>query len=184
MTKNQSNRPTQVKGPFQPKVIALSGIFLALVIIALYLESFVPTGRLSLFALSSFFVSIIVMESGIKAGWLFYIASSLLAFLVVPDKLGLIPYFAFFGLFGIIKYYTEKQRSLIIEFILKYIYFNLCLGLAYFFFKELFAEQAELRLPWWILIAALEIAFLFYDYIYSLFIQFYRNRLRRMPGIR
>jgi hypothetical protein len=179
---NHHNRPINSYKPFRPRVIALSGIFLAFTIIALYAESLAPTGRLSLFALSSLFVSIIVVESGIKAGWLFYIASSLLAFLVVPDKLGLIPYFAFFGLFGLIKYYAEKQRLRAVEYALKYMYFNLCLALAYILFKNLFTDQVELKLPWWLLIAVLQIAFLLFDFVYSLFIQFYRNRIRKMIG--
>jgi hypothetical protein len=68
------------------KVIALSGIFLALAVLSLYAQSLAPAGKLSLYALSSLFVSVIVIEAGIYAGWLFYLASSLLAFILVPEQ--------------------------------------------------------------------------------------------------
>ena len=76
--------------------VALGGILLALTVIILYAESVMPTSKLSLYALSSFFVSVIVIESGIRAGWIFYVASSLLALIIIPDKIALIPYLVFF----------------------------------------------------------------------------------------
>ena len=130
------------------KEIALGGIMLALSVIVLYAESLAPTGRLSLYALSSFFVSFIVLESGIRAGWLFYLASSLLSFLIVPDKLGLVPYFLFFGVYGLIKHYCEKIRNRVVEFVLKYVYFNLCLVAAWFLVKELFLTRVELPISY------------------------------------
>ena len=175
----RKSRNERVKKSFSPKVLALSGIFLALTVIVLYAESLAPTGRLSLYVLSSLLVSLLVVESDIRAGWLFYFSSSLLAFLIVPDKLALVPYFAFFGLYGIVKCYAERPNDIALEYILKYAYFNLCLVLAFFLVKEFFMEQVVIRLPWWLLVIVLEIVFFLYDYVYSLFIQYYRRRRRR-----
>ena len=162
------------------KTIALSGILLALVILALYAESLTPTAKLSLYALSSLFVSIIVIESGIRAGWIFYFASSLLAFIIVPDKLGLVPYFVFFGIYGNMKYYIEKLKKIIFEYILKLAYFNLCLLLALIVIKEFLMEAVIISLPWWLIVLGLEVVFLIYDYAYTLFIQYYNHKLRKM----
>jgi hypothetical protein len=162
------------------KVIALGGIFLALTVIILYAESIVPTGRLSLYALSSFFVSVIVIEAGIYAGWLFYLASSLLAFIIVPDKLGLIPYFVFFGVYGLIKHYTEKTTNRVLEYLLKFVFFNLCLVLAFFLAKEVFIGQIEIKLSPWIVIPALELVFFIYDFVYTLSIETYLQRIRKI----
>ncbi|HHY81417.1 MAG TPA: hypothetical protein GX505_01920 [Clostridiales bacterium] len=169
--------------PGMPKTVALSGILLALTILVLYAESFAPAGRLSLFALSSFFVSVIVCELGIKAGWLFYIGSSLLSFALIPDKIGLLPYILFFGLYGIIKYYAERSRYRLTEFLIKYAFFNLCVFLAYYLARELFTGQLEIKLSPWIIIPVLEITFAIYDYVYSLFIQYYRSRIRKALGL-
>ncbi|NLB41006.1 MAG: hypothetical protein GX815_01855 [Clostridiales bacterium] len=160
--------------------IALGGIMLALSVVVLYAESLAPTGRISLYALSSFFVSVVVIESGTKAGWLFYLASSLMSFLIVPDKLGLIPYFLFFGIYGLIKYYCEKFPNRVAEFIAKYVYFNLCLVVAWFLVKELFLAQVEFPISEWLIAIALQIAFFIYDWVYSLVIQAYRERIRKL----
>ncbi len=164
----------------QSKVIVLSGIFLALTVIILYVESIAPTGRLSLYALSSVFVSILIVESGIKPGWLFYLSSSLVSFIIVPDKLALVPYIVFFGLYGIVKYYAERQKYIWLEYTIKFLYFNLCVVLAYFIIKNLFTIQMKFNLHWWLIIIALQIFFFLYDYVYSLIIQYYRKRLRRI----
>ena len=55
-----------------------------------------------------FFIAASIMESGIRAGWLFYAAASLAGFIVVPEKLALVPYIVF-GFYGIAKYYIEKR---------------------------------------------------------------------------
>ena len=76
------------------KIIALNGILGALAVVCLLLATIMPTGRISLYALSSFFIAVSIMESGIKAGWLFA-ATSLAGFIVVPEKLALAPYVVF-----------------------------------------------------------------------------------------
>ena len=72
-------------------VIAASGICLALAMVFLFAGSVVPGVELTMFALSSLFVAVIVIESGTGAGIIFYIASVLLGFVIIPNKLAMIP---------------------------------------------------------------------------------------------
>lgn len=162
------------------KMLALSGILLALAVLLLFLATILPTNRLSLYALSSFFVSILVIEYGVKAAWLFYSASCLLGLIIVQNKPGLLPYVIFFGIYGIIKYYIEKINNIVIEYVIKIIYFNLCLAAAIFLVKELFLKEINVKLPWFIIIAAFELIFLVYDYVYTLFIKYYREKLKKL----
>ncbi len=159
--------------------IALSGILGALAVICLFFASILPTSRLSLYALSSFFICIVIIENGIKAGWFFYAATTLLAVILVPDKLSIIPYAIFFGAYGAVKYYIEKINRLLIEYIVKYIFFNICLAAAVLFIWQIFAASVKINLPWWILIVVLEIVFFIYDYVYSMVIAYYRDNLRK-----
>ena len=159
--------------------MALSGILGALAVICLFLASVLPTSRLSFYALSSFFISIVIIETGTKAGWLFYIATSLLSVILVPDKLEIIPYVIFFGIYGIIKYHIEKINKLIIEYILKFTYFNLCMAAAVLFIRQVFIESIKIQLPWWLIIAAFEVVFLVYDLAYTMFIAYYKDKLRK-----
>lgn len=159
------------------KTIALNGILGALAVICLLLATVMPTGRISLYALSSFFIAASIMESGIRAGWLFYAATSLAGFIVVPEKLALVPYIAFFGFYGIAKYYIEKTGRIVIEYVIKYAYFNACLGIVFLIARE-FVMAAEVRLQWWIMVVVLEIVFLIYDFVFTLFINYYKEKLR------
>lgn len=160
------------------KKIALNGILGALAVICLLLATVLPTNRLSFYALSSFFIAVSIIESGARAGWIFYLATSLLALIIVPDKLGIIPYAIFFGLYGLVKYYIEKLDKIIIEYVLKFIYFNISAGIAVLTVSRLFGFEMSVKLPWWLLIAALEIVFFIYDVVYTLFINYYREKLK------
>jgi hypothetical protein len=160
------------------KKIALNGILGALAVICLLLATVLPTNRLSFYALSSFFIAVSIIESGARAGWLFFLATSLLSLIIVPDKLGIVPYVIFFGLYGLVKYYIEKLDKIMIEYILKFVYFNICTGIAVLTVSKLFGYELSIKLPWWLLIIALEVVFFVYDIVYTLFINYYRDRLK------
>jgi hypothetical protein len=160
------------------KKIALNGILGAVAVICLLLAVIMPTSRISLYALSSFFVAVSIIESGARAGWLFYAATSLLTLIIVPDKLGIVPYAIFFGLYGIIKFYIEKLDRIVLEYILKFAFFNACMGIATWVARDLFGFAVSSKLPWWVLIIALEVVFFIYDYVYTLFVAYYKDKLR------
>lgn len=160
------------------KKIALNGILGALAVICLLLATILPVNRLSFYALSSFFIAVAIIESGLKAGWLFYAATSLLSLIIVPEKLGLVPYVIFFGIYGLVKYYIEKLDKLSIEYALKFVYFNICMGIALLFVSKLFSYSLTTKLPWWLLVIALEIVFFIYDFVYTQFINYYRDKLK------
>jgi len=159
------------------KSITLSGILLAFTVICVFLATFLPTSVLSLYAISSLFIAVIIIEFGTKAGWAFYLASSILSIVLIP-RLEVIPFVVFFGLYGLIKLYIERLHSRVLEYILKLIYFNICLVLGMFFLKELILDGMNLSMPVYIVAAILEVVFLVYDYVYTLFIRFYATRLK------
>lgn len=88
--------------------IALGGICLALTVIFLFGGSIVPGIELTLFAISSLFTAVMILETGVKGGVLLYAGAVLLGFAIIPNKLAMIPYAFFFGYYGIVKYYIEK----------------------------------------------------------------------------
>ena len=160
------------------KKIALNGILGALAVICLLLATVLPTNRLSFYALSSFFIAVSIIESGARSGWIFYFATSLLSVIVVPDKLGIVPYAIFFGLYGLVKYYIEKLDKIIFEYILKFVFFNISAGIAVLTVSRLLEFELSMKLPWWLLVIALEIVFFIYDIVYTLFINYYREKLK------
>ena len=160
------------------KTIALGGILGALAVICLLLADILPASKISLYALSSFFISVIIIEMGVRAGWIFYAATSLLGFVVVPDRISILPYVLFFGAYGIIKFYIEKLDRIVIEYILKLIFFNACAGIMLFAAGSLLDAGPVIAFSWWWLVIAGDIIILVYDLVYTLFINYYRNKLR------
>lgn len=159
------------------KSITLSGILLAFTVICVFLAANLPTSKLSLYAVSSLFIGVIILEFGTKAGWAFYLASGILSAVLVP-RLEVIPFVIFFGLYGLIKLYTEHLHSRVAEYILKLVYFNICLALGLFFMKELILNSVKLSAPIYISAGLLEVVYLVYDYVYTLFIRFYVSKLK------
>jgi hypothetical protein len=159
------------------KSITLSGILIAFTVICVFLAATLPTSRLSLYAISSLFIAVIIIEFGVRAGWAFYLASGILSAVLVP-RLEVIPFVVFFGLYGLIKLYIERLPNRVIEYVLKLLYFNICLVLALFFLKELILGGINLSAPVYIAAAILEVVFLVYDYVYTLFIRFYATKLK------
>lgn len=161
------------------KTVAMGGVLLALSVATLFGATFVPGIELTLYTLSSFYIAFIMIEISPNAGWIFYFASVMVSFVIVPNKGGLIPYTIFFGLYAIVKYYIEnfKKLSQLIQIILKLLFCNLMFVLGFIFFGELFLgaiQVPDLALP--IIIIGSQVFFLAYDYIFTLVIGFYLKR--------
>lgn len=161
------------------KSVAMSGVLLALSVATLFGATFIPGIELTLFTLSSFYVAIIMIELTPGAGWIFYLASVMLTFTIVPNKGGLIPYTIFFGLYAIVKYYIESLKKIpqAVEIILKLIFCNVMLAVGVVVFGELFLGAIQVpNVAWPILIVGAQVFFLAYDYILTLVIGFYLKR--------
>lgn len=159
--------------------IALGGICLALTIIFMFAGSIVPGIELTLFAVASLFTAVMIMETGVGGALLLYAAAVVLGFIIIPNKLAVIPYAFFFGYYGVLKYYIERLHSGAVQLILKACFFAaiLCVGLLGF--KEILLGSIHLPdYPVVLLIIAGVIMMIIYDYIYTLLINFYLHRIK------
>ena len=157
------------------KKIAYTGILLALNIILLLLSNIIPINTVFFMGLASFLISIVIMEYGFKLGILFYIASSVLSFLVLPNKAQWLIYIFTFGIYGLIKYLVEKDRPFYIDILLKLVYANLSILSLYFMIKGIIYIPINI-----FTILVFQFAFLIYDYVYTLFIDYYKQRIRKI----
>ena len=80
--------------------LALGGIFLALTVVSLFIASVVPGIELTFYALSSVFIGLMILETGIGGGLLVYAAAALLGFLLIPNKAAVVPFIFFFGIYN------------------------------------------------------------------------------------
>lgn len=157
------------------KRVAYGGILLAVNIILLMLVNIIPVNTLFLLGLASLPISIIIMEWGLRSGIAFYIGSVILGFIVMSNKSQWIIYTLTFGVYGIVKYFIEKDIPIYLEYILKLLFANIILLIVYFILKEFIYIPINL-----ITIGSFEIVFLIYDYMYTLFIEYYNNKIRTL----
>ena len=160
--------------------IALGGICLALAVIFMFGATFVPGVDLTLFAISSLFTVIMIIETGVGGGLLVYAGACILGFILIPGKIAIIPYVFFFGYYGIVKYFIEKSKSGVVQIVLKLIFFAALMCLGILFFKAVLAESINLPgYPSAVLIGGGTLMLLLYDYILTFIISFYRRRMQK-----
>ncbi|MBN2851855.1 MAG: hypothetical protein JXQ23_03880, partial [Clostridia bacterium] len=99
------------------KKLALSGIFLAVLMLLLYLYTIMPTNKLTLLMFSSFIIGFVLIETDIRYALIFYFSSVILTLILPVDKLSLMLYYSFFGIYGLVKYYIEKVKKRVIEIV-------------------------------------------------------------------
>lgn len=168
--------------------IALSGVLLGINMILLFGATMLPGIELTLFAMSSFVTAVVVMKASPKAAILFFVATSALGLILLPNKIALLPYVLFFGYYGIMKYYIEKagifykhgKSGRIAEYLVKVLIFMMGFGSGILLFGDLFL--AEIHLPEYpvvLLVSASVAAFIAYDYAFTLVIQQARRILKQ-----
>ena len=154
--------------------LAYLGVLLGLNQLFIILSSIIETNTIILMATAALIVGVVVVEFGGKAGIIFYLASCISGFFITFNKVEIITYIGFFGIYSIIKHYIEtKINNKYISYALKIGSFNLSLLLMYFFVK-LFIS---LPLRWWMILGG-QILFIIYDYSFTMFITQYINSIR------
>jgi hypothetical protein len=158
--------------------IAKGGLFTALTIIFLYLSSMLPTSRLFLIALAACIIPLSIITTNINNTIIVYVASSILSLLLGLRGSALV-YIVFFGLYGFVKYYVERLRKAPLEFVLKFIFFNLCIITMYLMYKLFSLGIPKLNIPIYYGIVAFEIVFVIYDYALTVVISYMNKRIKR-----
>lgn len=162
--------------------IAFTGIFTGIAVVFLYIGEIMPTGKLTLFFLASLPVAIVIVEFGTGAGITVYFAACALSGLITGNIFGIIPYVLFLGHYPIFKFCIEKGRKAISEVLLKLAVFNISGLLCYFLFKDLFIKALPVRFTGnsvllAVFIAAIQVAFFTYDYVFSRLLFYYESKL-------
>lgn len=150
---------------------------LALSVVVLFFSSIVPGMELTVLAVSGVVAMIVVSETSIRGGIVFYAATVLLAFLIIPNKSILLLYAFIFGPYSIIKTIIERFiKNKLIQYILKLLAFNFLMGIGFLLFKEAFFAGIELPdLAWYLILIGAQIMLVLYDYILTLVMRIYER---------
>jgi len=157
------------------KYIAENGITIALTLIILYAASILPISTLTILTVSSCLIPISIIRTSIKNTILVYSGSSILSLFLVPTNIA-IYYVSFFGVYGIVKYFSEKIRNIPLELFFKLVVFNALLSVIYFIFTN-FLGNLTINYPLYMIWIAGQIVFLIYDYALTIIISFYLKRI-------
>ena len=156
------------------KDVAYLGVLLGLNQLFIILSSVIETNTIILMAAAALIVGTVIVEFGGKSGIVFYVASCILGFLLTFNKIEIITYICFFGLYSIIKHYIEtKIINLYISYSIKIAFYNASLLLMYLI-ARLFID---FTLHWWMILAA-QVLFIVYDYGFTIFINSYINTIK------
>lgn len=168
------------------KRLTVSAILAALSIVLIYTASVTPSLRLALTAAAGLIPSVIVINSGIKRGFLFYGAVSMLALLISPSKDIAIAYFLVFGHYPMFKSLIERLNRLWLEWLVKILFFNAVAIACYFtvyivvgpdVIHGLAPALEGMALP--LIFLILNVVFVIYDLGFSKLIRFYRERIEK-----
>lgn len=131
------------KKNFNSFKIALGGIVAALSIVLMFSTGLISTLTYAIPAVAGMLLIVISIEISPKFATIVYVAVSLLSLLVVADKEAAVMYAAFFGYYPIVKGFIEKKLSGVVEWIVKYIIFNMAVISAYFVVSKIFMISYE-----------------------------------------
>lgn len=124
------------------------------------------------------FGAVVIIEHNVRAGVVFYMGTALLAFLLIPHKLRLIPYIFILGHYPIWKTYIERINHPGKELLLKLLVLNAGTGMAYYVFTGLFFAEINLPIDYRWIIPGLQVLFIIYDFAFTLFIKFYLDKIK------
>lgn len=157
---------------YKSKEITVSGICSALTLILMWFAGILPSGKISMLFAVSVLIPILLINFNTRTAFISYTVSCILCFLFVANKSISIAYILIFGNYGLIKYFIEKKNNLILEYILKTIYFNLVM-VVYYLIAKYIIGLAIINIDNKILLGLLlyQCIWVISDWIYSLAIK-------------
>lgn len=168
--------------------VSLGGVVAALSLVLMLLCSVIPFGTYAFPTFAGILLVVIVINLGY--GWAFavYFVTAVLSMLLVTDKEAALYYTAFLGFYPIIKSVIERVPSKVIQYIVKYVLFNVCVIAAFYvglFLLNIPKESFNLfgvYLPWVFLLFG-NVFFIIYDLcvtrLVTLYLLKWHNRLNK-----
>lgn len=159
------------------KVISYGGISAALSLILLYLTNVIPINKMFLLGISSCLIILTILLIDLKNTFIVYVATSLLTFILNPNKGVAMLYIVLFGLYPFVKHFVERKRNTPIELLLKLLYFNVAMLLSYIVYSKLFVDIITINLSIYLLLLVLQVLFILYDFVLTAFVGYSNKNL-------
>jgi len=167
------------------KTVALGGIISSLSLVCLALSSIFPFAEYSSPALAGILLVVLVIEINKKTALIAYLAISILSIFIMPNKEATIIFIGFLGYYPILKSFFEQFKSRFVEYLLKFLLFNIMIFASYFVIINLFGMTEILdemssfsQYGIYGLVGLGNIAFLIYDFALTRLILTYIQKIK------
>ena len=163
--------------------LTVCAILAGLSFVSLYLGTITGVFDLCAVVLGAVCTAFAVIEFGGMWPWLICAVSSVLSFVLLPDKMVGFEYLFLGGAYPILKYFFEGRKP-VVAWIFKFLYFNLALTITLLVAKFVFPNDEAWQIMGISAYVLGNIFFAVYDYALTTFISFYLRVLRRKLKIK
>ena len=147
---------------------AYAGIASALIVIILFIGSLFDIADISTAALCGIIVFISLYKTDIKYSAFIYSVSSIIAFIIVPQKSPALFFSVICGIYPFIWFYAIKIKKTFLNYLIKLLIFNFLFAISVLFLRFLLMQN--INEPFYIILFIIlfaNIAFIIYDYLLS-----------------
>ena len=107
--------------------VSLGGAVAALSLVLMFMSALIPFGTFAFPTFAGMLLTVIVIEMGFGYAIAVYAVTALLSFLLVPDKEAALIYTVFLGFYPIIKGLIERIKNKVLQYVIKFALFNVCM---------------------------------------------------------
>ncbi|MDD4075238.1 MAG: hypothetical protein PHC80_04025 [Eubacteriales bacterium] len=164
------------------KKLSLGAMVTALTVLCLYAVCVLPWSKLACCFLSSIFIYILSGEGAYFYAFVSFAASAALSFFILPQQEILFAYVILFGHYGIFRAWADARiKDRFIRFFSKLLYSNAFCAIGLLVLLRVLSYDLSSMLPaWslWVLVIALEGAFVAYELLYGVCVRIYNASIR------
>ena len=159
------------------KAVTFSGLAIALTVVLLFIASIIDILDYTVAAMCGLIVTFILVEFSTGYAVAVYAGASILAILLVPNKINVILFVAFCGWYPFIKRYLERIREPF-GTLLKFAIFNVAVVSIYFFIRKILLIEYKLTAIDIGLYLLCNVTFYLYDVLITKLIWIYVHKYR------
>lgn len=162
---------------------AVCGITTALSVALLFLGGAVFLLIYIMPMITGLFMIMLRKTFGVSSAWITYVSTSILAFILVPERECMLMYILFFGYYPIIYVQLSKIKSKILALVSKLVIFNIATALVQiiliYVFMIPFLEEGEGRIIIYLFAALMNFLFIIYDFSVKMMSILYEQKLEK-----
>lgn len=157
---------------------ALAGMLAALGVVVLFAGYATGVMDLTALCVTSVLTAVAVVELGGAYPYMVWGVTSVISFVILPDKSLAAGYLLFGGIYPVLKLYFEQIRSRVLEWAVKLLYGGAVLGALYLMSRFLFGLETETGWLAAALAAGYAVFFVVYDFALNAAMTMYMRRIR------